>query len=118
MDVGYTFGSPHGQRASIYLPPPLEPPIELTATMPDGSTVTFVRVSDRELDCGSTLDVPGKCTSEACHRLQLGVCQCGRHRSVFDPPTDPRPSIGLRRLTPPAPVRSSHDSSKTNNEGA
>lgn len=99
MDVGYTFGSPDGQRASIYLPPPLEPPIELVATAPDGSTVTFARISDRELDCGSVAGIPGDCKSEDCHRLKLGVCRCGRHRNVFDPPTDPRPTIRLRRVT-------------------
>lgn len=96
MDTGYTYGLPAGDRLSVYVPPGFEPPESVTVTR-TGAPVNFVRISDRELDCGTVPGVDKRCTSFECHRQRLGYCMCGRHRGLHDPADDPRPSIGLRR---------------------
>lgn len=99
MDTGYTYGSPTGERGSIYLPPAFTPPDEITVVREDGATETWARVSDRELDCGEVYGVKGRCSSYECHRARLGFCQCGRHRSLGAPADDDRPPIALKRVT-------------------
>ena len=103
MDIGYTYGSPDFDRLSVYVPPDYEPPESFTVTR-DGTPVRFVRLSDRELECGATPGVKGSCTSFDCHRMVIGECICKRHRSVHSPDPDPadpdadmRPKVRLKR---------------------
>lgn len=91
MDIGYTYGGPHWERASIYLPPGAEPPEEIEVTDAEsGRRDTYVRLSDRTLACEKVLlryegtkntrPVFAGCGNYECHRgPQLGVCQCGSH---------------------------------------
>jgi len=97
MDIGYTYGSPEGERIAVYMPPEFSPPDVVAATR-SGASVEFVRISDRELDCGKVPGVEKACTSFECHRQKLGYCMCGRHRSIHDPADDGRPAIRIRRV--------------------
>lgn len=87
MDVGYTYGGPHWERAAIYLPPGLQPPEDIEVTDAEsGRRDTYVRLSDRTLACEKVLlRMEGKravysgCGNYECHRTQIGTCQCGSH---------------------------------------
>jgi hypothetical protein len=90
MDRGFTYGSPTGIRASLYLAPEFDAPDEITVTR-NGEPVRFLRVSDHSLECrkvdsritaqGEVAPVPGECRNPDCHRMMLGACQCGRHQA-------------------------------------
>jgi hypothetical protein len=88
VDIAYLYGGPHWERASIYLPPGIEPPEEFDAVNSDtGATLQFVRISDRSLACEKVLvRMEGKravyrgCGQWECHRGErIGRCQCGSH---------------------------------------
>lgn len=75
MDVGYTYGTAAGARASIYAPPEFLVPEQLV--LGDAQTrqgVKFHRLSDRALWC--------ECGRFECHRAELGKCGCGKHEHV------------------------------------
>lgn len=81
MDTNYTYCSDKGQRVTLYAPPDLGPP-ETLQLVANAERVTFYRLSDRPLECGTIPGVSGRCTSADCHRRVLGKCQCGRHEAV------------------------------------
>lgn len=111
MDVGYSYGGPHWEHASIYLPPGLMPPEEFEVTDPEtGRRDLFVRLSDRSLACekvivryegaNNTKPVYRGCGNYECHRgPHLGVCQCGSHTDEEARPQ--RAAEGEAAWTPP-----------------
>ena len=88
MDTSHTFSTSTGTRAMLYAPPGFDPPAQIVLEH-DGAAITFIRVSDVSLACGTVgtritpqgeiVTVAGECKSAECHRAVLGECQCGRH---------------------------------------
>lgn len=78
MDEGHTFGSPAGDRISLYAPPAYKPPTRITLET-DKGPVPFDLILERSLTCEKAFGITGECGSYECHRQVLGQCQCGRH---------------------------------------
>lgn len=111
MDIGYIFGGPHWERASLYLPPGLEPPEEIVLLDAEsGRPDTYVRLSDRSLSCekqivgyggkGNKTPIYRGCGDWQCHRgATLGICGCGTHNENEARPQ--RSEVGEPAWEPP-----------------
>jgi len=78
MDQGHTYSSKGLVQANVYAPEGFTPPPTFTLDW-DGKPITFFRLSDETLTCGTVYGIKGACTNFECHRRELGECQCGRH---------------------------------------